>query len=191
MNQITYRIIQQTLRRILILATLALLSATLALAQSPALWSSWPPSAPRSNTFRGAIAIGPSHGKLYVVTIAHPKQEQTCRIQSFKQDQLVCLGNHGHTPVVYRAQDIAALITPGLHSGILATFLGFVGAGAGAITGAVFLASISMIGAVAVAAAGGFLLLFSTYLAMGADSYDSDIVLYLAPSQTLQVKLRS
>ena len=174
----------------LTLTTVLAFSASLAQAQNVQPWSSWPPSTPRSNTFRGAMALGPTQGKLYVVTFAHPKQEQACRIQSFKEDQLVCSRNRGHAPVVYRAQDVAALITPGVHSGILPTFLGVVGAGAGAITGAVFLASVTIAGAVAVAVAGGFLLLLSTCVAMGADSDNPDSVLYLAPGQQLQVKLR-
>lgn len=168
---------------------LTLIFASLAHAQNVQPWASWPPSTPRSDTFRGAMALGPTQGKLFVVTIAHPKQKQTCRIQSFKEDQLVCSRSRGRAPIVYRAQDVAALITPGEHTNVVAWFLGYVGVGAGAITGAVFLASVTIIGAVPVAIAGGFILLMAPLTGMFADDDCPDTVLYLAPGQQLQVKL--
>jgi hypothetical protein len=131
------------------------------------------------------------HGNnLLVVTAARPTHRQKCRVESFANDQLVCASSHSHKPRVYGQQDILDLITPGQHTPTLLYVLSCATAGAGAITGAVFLASISIAAAVPVAIIGGALLAVSPLLAVLGYGDAPGRVLYQQPGTTLKVALR-
>ena len=181
------RIAQRTLRRILTLATLTLLSATLALAQTAA-----PPAHPQppslSNTNWGSAEdLGAPKRILFVVTTARPTHRITCRVQTFTDDQLTCKGPFGRTRI-YKAQDIAAIILPGDFATRVGFGLGFTGAAAAATWGTVVLAATCTPCAVGVGIA-AFLLFVVDLGTQAADPYE-DQLLYLAPGQTLQVKFR-
>jgi hypothetical protein len=143
------------------------------------VWANW----------EGSPAFAPGK-KVFVVTIAKPRHRQSCRVENLSSAQLVCSRRLGRKPIVYRQQDVLALIDPGFHTRILPYFLGFVGAGAGTITGAVFLASISVVAAVPVAIIGGLILLASPLTAMAADGDTPEVLLYLAPGHQLPFALR-
>ena len=188
----SHQITQATLRRILTLATLALLSATLA---QPAPASAKPPAASSlvdSLHYRDAkftnwdplAQINPS-GKLFVVTLADPTHRHTCRIQSFTADQLTCKGLGART---YPAQDIAALIVPGDYNPKRWLVLGFNAAAGAAIWGTIVLAPVCVPCAVATGVAAGYLL-GGAGATLICDNLP-DRLLYLTPGQTLQVKLR-
>ena len=117
----SHRITQPILRHILPLATLVLLSATVALAQgrraisapkSPAassLVDSLHYNDPKFTNWDSLAQISPS-GKLFVIMLADPTHRHTCRVPSFTADQLTCKAHGART---YNAQDVAALIVPG------------------------------------------------------------------------------
>jgi hypothetical protein len=193
---------QQTLRRLLALATLTLLSATLALAQSPTqATGSSTPSAPSSGVIPWTSYSLPQYtnwnrlaqlhlgGKLFVVTMAHPHLRHVCNVQSFANEQLVCKDPLGVTHT-YQPQKIAALIIPGQQTNVLAYFLGFTGAGAAATWGTLVLASTCVPCAVVTGMVAGLLYIVALGSGMGADADTPDQLLYLSPGETLQAKLR-
>ncbi|HXE06951.1 MAG TPA: hypothetical protein VN612_03565 [Acidobacteriaceae bacterium] len=188
---------QQTLRRLLALATLTLFSAALALAQDAPRQSRDPARPPASSLVHSAsyntpkltewnslTEINPS-GRLFVVTRADPTHRHTCRVQSFSLDQLIC---KGHRRSAFRAQDVAALIVPGNHiSQRIWLAIGNAELGA-AIWGTIVLAPVCPLCAAATAF-GAFSALGFAATTLMCDNVP-DRLLYLAPSQTLQVKLR-
>ena len=185
---------QQTLRRLLTLATLMLLSATLALAQHRSVTSARP-SAPtftaawREPRYRDWSQLYPLHlgGRLFVLTTQHPKARHTCHVRSFATDQLVCRDSLG-VPHTYKSQDIATLIIPGEYELKLRMLAGFnAGLGAG-IWATIVLAPVCPPCAAATA-----LVALCAFSGAGAIMVGDDIedaILYLAPGQTLQIKLR-
>ena len=84
---------QRTIRSILIVFSLGLVSATTSFAQSSN--STEVISVPIGNSAhdsrQAAHLTGPSKGKLFVVTLDQPNRRQSCRIQSFTKNKLVCL----------------------------------------------------------------------------------------------------
>lgn len=189
---------QPTLRRLLTLATLTLLSATLALAQNnaqpPSSSSARPPAyslvhsasydKPAFTNWYSLAQVNPS-GKLFVVTHENPKHRHTCHVQSFSIDQLICSDHAGTT---YRTQDIAALIVPGNYiSQHVSLAIGNAALGA-AIWGTIILAPVCPLCAAATA--------FGAFSAFGFSATTlmcdnvPDRLLYLTPGQSLQVKLR-
>jgi hypothetical protein len=96
-----------TRRRILTLCAVVLASATVARGQSTTI-----PIGGGSHTWQDAQSSGSSNRKLYVVTIDQPERRQSCRVQSFTADKLVCSRAIGGSRT-YRPQQILALIIPG------------------------------------------------------------------------------
>src|ERR1700728_2642365 len=89
---------QRAIRRILVVFALALVSAIAAVAQSstPLETSKLPmSSAPASDNWHAAMQVGSAKGKLIVVTVDQPNRRQSCHLQSFTPDQLVCSPAHG------------------------------------------------------------------------------------------------
>jgi len=175
---------QRTIRSILTLFTLALVSATIALAQSST--SSEAPLTPTRNNWQIAQSVGSSKGKLFVVTLDQPSRRQTCHIQSFTVDKLVCSRAIGG-PRTYLQQQIVALILPGDGDLKLRLVLGINGGLAVAIWGTVVLAATCPPCAVATG-----IVAFALFSAAGAILYGDDQpdrLLYLAPGQQLTGKL--
>ena len=134
-----------------------------------------------------ASAIASSRHKLIIVTLAEPTLRHTCRVQSFTPDQLVCKGSFGKTRT-YNPQEIAALIIPGNKDLRLGVFLIFTGGGAAAMWGTLELAAACIPCAFATVAAA---ILITRHCMRHRDGIrpTPELLLYLMPSQTLQIKL--
>ena len=176
----------QIFRRFSSLFALTLVSATIALAQSPTVREDL--GAAASDSWQTAQSAGPSRGELFVVTLNQPHRRQACRIQSFTQDKLVCSRQFGG-PRTYLAQDVLALIVPGDHGLKIRLALGINGALAAAIWGTVVLAAICP--ACAVATGIVALCLFGAAGAILIGDEQPERLLYLAPGEQLTGKLHA
>jgi hypothetical protein len=170
---------KQTIR-VLTLFALALVSTTVALAQSPTL-----PKA-IATTWEIAQQVGSTKGKLFVVTVDQPDRRQTCRVRSFTLDKLVCSRAIGG-PRTYLPQQIVALILPGDGNLKLRLVLGFNAGLGAAIWGTVVLAATCPPCAVATGIAA--LLLFGAAGAILIGDDQPDSLLYLVPGQQLSGRL--
>jgi len=178
---------QQTLRRLLALATLALLSATLALAQETSQPGNRDFAKSGTGNWSYAATIGSPHKKLFVVTIADPTHRHTCRVQSIAADQLVCKGSF-NTTHFYKPQEVAALVIPGDYN-----LRVWMVSAANASLGAAIWATVILIPTCppcAVATGIAALISFGVAGAALIGEGTQEHLLYLAPGQTLQVKLR-
>ena len=201
---------QRTTRGIFTLVAIALISATMALPQSPTstVTPAMPANSPRlapsvgsskgdmllilsknsSHTWLDAQWIGASNHKLVVVTFDQPHRRQSCHVKSFTVDKLVCSRAVGG-PRTYLPQQVLALIIPGDENLRLPLLLGFNGGLAAAIWGTVVLTATCPACAAATAFAAFFF-----FAAAGAELIGDgqpDRLLYLAPGQQLTGKLRS
>jgi hypothetical protein len=178
-------------------AVLMLLTATLSFAQSasPAsekrtaassLVDSLHYSHPKFTNWDSLAQINPS-GKLFVITLAQPAHRHSCAVRSFTATELVCKGSFGSVRS-YKALEIAALIVPGDFAARVGFAVGFTGATAVVAWRAFVLAATCTACAVGVAI--GAFLLFVLDVGTQAADPANDALLYLAPGQNLQVKLR-
>lgn len=177
---------KQTIRCNLALFALVVVSATIALAQSPT--SPEVPAPPASKTWQAAQLVGSSKSKLVVVTVDQPRRHQTCRIQSFTPDKLVCYRAIGGSRT-YLPRQVIALILPGDADLKLRWVLGLNGGLAAAIWGTVVLAATCPACAVATGIAA--LLLFGAAGAVLIGDDQPDRLLYLAPGHQLTGRLRT
>jgi hypothetical protein len=176
---------QRTIRSILTLFVVAIVSSTVVLAQSSTSTIEIPTISTK-NSWPAAQSVGSPKGKLFVVTADQPQRRQPCRIQSFTLDKLVCSRVIGG-PRTYLPQQVLALILPGDDGIRLRLVFGLNGGLGAAIWGTVVLAAACPACAVATGIAA--LLFFS---AAGAVLYVDDQpnrLLYLAPGQQLSRKL--
>lgn len=176
----------QIFRRIPSLFALALVSATVALAQSPSSREDIGPAA--NDSWQTAQSAGPSRGELIVVTLNQPRRRQACRIQSFTGDKLVCSREFGR-PRTYLPQQVLALILPGDHGLKIHMVLWTNAALAAAIWGTVVLAATCPACAAATGVAALCLFAAATAILIGEEQPDR--LLYLAPGQQLTGKLRA
>jgi hypothetical protein len=174
----------RTIRSILIMSALSLVTATLGFAQSPT------PSEVRLITghddWQGAQQVGASQRKLVVVTLDHPDRRQTCRVQSFTAQKLVCSRAVGGIRT-YLPQQVLALILPGDQKSKIPWVLGFNAGLGAAIWGTVVLAAACPACAVATGIAA--LLFFAAAGSVLIGDDQPDRLLYLAPGQELSSKL--
>ena len=178
---------QRAIRRILIVFAFALASAIAAVAQSSNPLETVKISignAPARDNWPAALQAASAKGKLVVVTVDQPNRRQSCHVQSYTQDQLVCSRAHGRSRM-YLRQQVAALILPG-YGGLQRWLLVVLhGASAAAIWGTVELAATCPACAAATAfAAFGYLI--GAAFVRGED--ESDRLLFLAPGQHLSRK---
>jgi hypothetical protein len=173
-----------TICRTFTLFALAPVCAAIALAQSPT--STEPILISPYNTWQVAQQVGSSKGKLLVVTFDQPDRRQTCRIQSFTPDKLVCSRAIGG-PRTYLPNQVVALILPGDGALKLKLMLGLNGGIGAAIWGTVVLAAACPACAVATGVAA--LLLFCAAGAIGMADDQPNRLLYLAPGQKLSRKI--
>lgn len=171
---------QRTIRGVLALFALALVSATVARSQSRNLTE--PLAGSVYNTWEIAQQVGSSKGKLIIVTMDQPNRRQTCRIKSFTLEKLVCSRAIGG-PQAFLPQQVAALILPGDDGYKLRFVLGTDSASAAAIWGTIVLAATCPVCAVATGIVALGLFLAATAVYIGDDQPDS--LLYLAPGQHL------
>lgn len=126
------------------------------------------------------------HGKLHVVLVSQPGRRQVCKLVSINEDAMLCGKDDAHAKR-YARSDVAAVLTPGDHTNMWPYFLGMLGAGAGILTAACFLASITIIGAIPLAVLGGLLVLASPLMGMMADDDVAEEVLYQRANTLLSV----
>jgi hypothetical protein len=133
-----------------------------------------------------AQAGGSPKHKLFLVTLDQPTHRQSCRVQSFTLDRIVCSRVVGG-PRTYLRQQLVAIIVPGDAGLKLWPALGLnIGLGA-AIWGTVVLAVTCPACAVATGIAA--LLFFGAAGAILIGDDQPDRLLYLAPGQQLSGKL--
>ncbi len=178
---------QQIIRSILTFFALVLVSATIALAQLPASTEIRAIAIPVHSDWQVAQQAGSSKGKLFVVTLDRPQRRQTCHIQSFTQDKLVCSHTIGG-PRTYLRQQVLALIVPGDDGLKRWMVLGFNGAAGAAIWGTAVLAAACPACAVATGIAA--LWFFGAAGATLICDNQPERLLYLASGQELPGKLR-
>ncbi len=176
---------QLTTRSILILFAVALVSAAITRAQSS---TSIVIPDDSHNSWQEAQLIGSSKSKLKlsVITIDQPRRRQTCHVQSFTVDKLVCSRAIGG-PRTYIPEQVLALIVPGDGDLRVRLVLGFNAGLGAAIWGTVVLAAACPACAVATGIAAFFCFAAAGGVLIGDD--EPDRLLYLAPGQKLSGKL--
>ncbi len=179
----------RTTQRILTLSALVLISVNIAPAQSST--STQALTIPlgniaASNSWQAAKQVGSSKGELFVVTVDKPQRRQTCRVQSFTAEKLVCSRTIGE-PRTYFPHQVVALLLPGDARLKLQLMLGLNGAAGVAIWGTVVVAAICPACAVATGVAALLLVCAAGAILIGDDQPDH--LLYLAPGQQLSRKL--
>lgn len=164
---------------ILSLSLLALATATVSLAQSPA--ASETTTVPRRNTkWQSAQQIGSSQPRLLVVTLDQPHRKHSCRVESFTQDRLICSRVIGG-PRTYFPRQILAIMIPGDNSTRIKLLLGLNAAMGAAIWGTVVLAATCP--ACAAGTATAALLLFCAAGAISIGDGQPERSIYQAPGQ--------
>jgi hypothetical protein len=180
---------QRTVRRVFTLFALAVVTASIALAQSSTSLKTL--VVPPRNTWEIAQSVGSSKGTLFVVTQDQPHHRQTCHMRSYTADELVCSRAIGG-PRTYLRQQVVALILPGdqhlklMKLGLVMEFSEF----GAAIWGTVVLAATCPACAVGTGTAAFFYYGIAALFTIG-DGGRRDRLIYLAPGQQLTGKLRS
>ncbi len=180
---------QRAIRRILIVFAFALASAIAAVAQSSNPLETVKISignAPARDNWPAALQAASAKGKLVVVTVDQPNRRQSCHLQSFTPDQLVCSLAHGRRRT-YLSQQVAALILPG-YGWLKPWFMILANGVMGAATwGTVVLAATCPVCAVLTGldAASAFI---GAWVVPHSDDMPPDRLLYLAPGQHLSRK---
>jgi hypothetical protein len=177
--------LQQNIRSISILLAIALVSVTVAMAQSAV--SPETLAATNSHTWQDTRSFGSSKSKLIVIPIDQPNRRQTCHIQSFTLDKLVCSRAIGG-PRTYLPQQVLAVILPGDDDLRRRMLIGFSGGLGAAIWGTVVLAPICPACAVYTGIS-AFMFLGGAGTTLVCDNRP-DRLLYLAPGQHLSGKHR-
>ncbi len=119
---------RSTVYRIMILAGLAAGLAAMGRAQAgnsvevPVRGDS--ADGPVTNEWQIAQRAGTSYRRLFVVTVDQPKRRQSCRVQSFTAEKLVCSRSKGRNKI-YLPQEVSALIVPGSGGDRMWFFIGF------------------------------------------------------------------
>jgi hypothetical protein len=169
---------QRIHRNILIVIVLACLSAIVGLAESATpdeILAKTP-----TESWQVARSTSSSRDKILVVTVDKPSRKQSCRVQSFTDEKIVCSRAFGGSRT-YLKQQVAALILPG--DGALAAEL-FVGFNAG--LGASIWATVVLAAACPICAAGTALAAFVFFDLAGLTAFtggEPDTLVYLAPGQ--------
>lgn len=175
---------RRTIRRALTLLTPALVATAISVAQSPN--SSASSANATDSSWQAAQSAVPSKGKIFVVTVDQPDRRQSCRIQSFAVDKLVCFRAMGGART-YLPQQVVAIILPGDGHLKLRALLVLNGALGAAIWGTVVLAAPCP--ACAVATGVVALVVFGAAGAIAIGDDQPDRLLYLAPGQHLSSRL--
>jgi len=138
------------------------------------------------DNWQAALQTWSTFGKLVVVTVEQPNRRQSCHLQSFTPDELVCTRAKGRRRT-YLRQQVTALILPG--DGDIKPWLEALGSGesGAAIWGTILLAGTCPACAAATAFV-AFYSLIGIWVAHFADDLGPDRLLYLAPGQHLPRK---
>jgi hypothetical protein len=174
---------RRIIRSVLTLIAIVVVTTTMACSQSS---TSFEVPLNDHSSWQAAHLTGPSKGKLLVVTVDRPDHKQTCHIQSFTPDKLVCSRALGGSRT-YLAQEVIALILPGDEGLRLPLWIGFNGG-----LGASIWATVVLAAACPVCAAGTGIAALFFFSAAGVTAYadgQPDKLLYLAPGQELSEKI--
>jgi len=128
--------------------------------------------------------------KLTIVTQDKPLLRQTCKVEQFDAEKIVCRGKSG--PSTYSEKDLVAVIGADHEFGLPKPLkiLTTLGLGGGALAGAALLASIPTAG-IPLAVVGAVLLIGSVFDSMDSDGTGPrERLLYLNPGQRLQIDLK-
>ena len=175
----------RTIQTIVAISALVLASSCVAAAQAGTTVTARV-NGPADDWQEALTTIASDH-KVAVVTVDQPDRKQKCHIQSFTADKLVCSRAIG-APRTFSAQQVVAIILPGVHGRTLAFFLGFNGGLGASIWGTVVLAAACPACAVGTGiAALVFFELAGLTAFTGEDQPDK--LLYLAPNHELSLKL--
>ena len=176
---------QRRINHIVILFSVGLVSTAVASAQSSSAKEILI-NASDGHTWHYAQLLGVSKRKLYIITLDRANRRQTCHVQSFTDDKLICARAIG-TPRTYRSNQIVAILLPGDDALRFRVLLGLNAGLGGAIWGTVVLAATCPACAVGMGIAA-----FVFFAAAGAIGFTDDVpdrLLYLAPGQQLSRKL--
>ena len=176
---------QPLMRNILMLSTLTIVSTISAFAQL--VTSHEPSTVLRAETWQVAQSAASSSRRLDVVTMDQPRRRQSCRIQSFTMDKLVCSRAVGGLRI-FLPQQVIALILPGDHDLKLRLLFGINSGAGAAIWGTIVLAAICPACAAATAVVAVAFLGAAGAVLIGDEQPDR--LLYLAPGQQLLGRLR-
>jgi hypothetical protein len=174
----------RAIRNFLSLFSIIFATATVDLAQSSTAIETV--AVDHSKSWQGALSAVAANHKVIVVTIDKPDRKQTCRIQSFDQDKLVCSRAMGASRT-YLAKQVIAVIQPGDGGLRVPLWIGLNGGLGAAIWGTVVLAA-----ACPACAAGTAVAALIFFAFAGAVAYTDDVpdrMLYLAPGHELSGKL--
>jgi hypothetical protein len=175
---------RRTIRSIVTLFAIVLVTAIIALAQSST--SIEAVAIDHSKSWQDALSTVAANHKVFVVTVDKPDRKQTCRIQSFDQDKLVCSRAMGASRT-YLAKQVIAVIQPGDGGLRVPLWIGLNGGLGAAIWGTVVLAA-----ACPACTAGTAVAALIFFAFAGAVAYTDDVpdrLLYLAPGHELSGKL--
>ena len=176
---------QQVTRSILTFSAIALTSAAIAFAQNSTTIVT--PAKEPNSSWSFAQSGGSSKHTILVYTLDHPDRRQTCHVQSFTVEKLVCSRAIG-APRTYLPQQVLALVLPG-DDELRRWWVVGLNAGLGAsIWGTVVLAAACPVCAAATGVAA--LIFFGSAGATLLGDGQPDRVLYLAEGHSLNCKLR-
>jgi len=175
---------RQITRGLFACTALALVFASTVSAQSTT--STRNPTAGANMPSQFAELFNPTDGKLIVVTVDKPDRRQSCHVQSFTKDELVCARTIGGART-YTPQQVVALLLPGDDQLRAEVLLGLNAGLGAAIWGTVVLAAACPACAVGTGIAA--LIFFAFAGAVGMTDDVPDHLLYLAPGQELSGKL--
>ncbi len=126
--------------------------------------------------------------QIIVVKLAQPGVRHTCKVKSLTPAALTCSRSFGRDPVVYKPEEVEALINPRDHSHPWLVAGGFLSAGGGLIFAATL---VNPIGAVFLGIGAAYVIATAPLAFMMGDEPDTpDHLLYLAPDHKLSVALR-
>lgn len=175
---------QRIIRSLFAIFAIVFVSAMIASAQSTTTVE-----IPTNNhsSWQAAQLLGSAKkSKLFVVTINKPNSRQSCRIQSFTEEMLVCSKSIGGTRT-YLRQQVVALIIPGDNELRVRVLLALNGGLGAAIWGTVVLAATCPACAVGTGIAAFIFFAFAGAIEMTDDVPDR--LLYLSPGKELSRKL--
>jgi hypothetical protein len=187
---------QRFLRNLAIVIALNLVFATVTLAQSPHPVD-LPAAIPVQNVemtvlaetsaegWQVAQSVTSSGGKIFVVSFDKPNRRQSCRVQSFTDEKIVCSRPFGGSRI-YLKEQVAALILPGDQALTTGLFVGF-----NAGLGASIWASVVLAAACPVCAAGTALAALVFFDLAGLTAFtggEPERLVYRTPGQELSLK---
>jgi hypothetical protein len=181
------------------LPALPLIASALLLSSGMVFAQAGDPPKPYRDELRDQILpwLEVNDGETVKLALANdPRRTRKCHVASMVMAKVTCSRRFGRDPVVYRQQEIVAVIRPGTHDNPMRDFIACEAVAGGIITGAVFLGMVAfpagLFGAVPIGLLGvsGIGLCGMMFDDGTAPTQTAPQVLYLAPGRQLQVALK-